>query len=108
MSNLTDNEREAIRKLKAALTRDFGLLELKLIGSKVRGDAAEDSDIDLVVVVREHDWRTDSRIYGVCFEIGLEHDVLLQPIIYSEEEFRSSRTKVTPIYQAIVREGVAL
>jgi predicted nucleotidyltransferase len=108
MNGLTDNELSAIRALKETLTRDFGLVELKLIGSKARGDSSQESDIDVVAVVRRHDWRTDLEIYDLCFEISLEYDVLFQPIIYSEEEFHNKRTSVTPFYRTIVREGIPL
>jgi len=108
MSSLTSNERDAIRKLKDVLTRDFGLVEMKLIGSKARGDSDPESDIDLVVVLRGYDWKTQMDVYGVCFEIGLEHDVLLSPVIYSIPEFNSDLTRITPFYQSIQREAVAL
>lgn len=107
MNGLKDSELAAIRKLKEALARSFGLVEMKLIGSKARGDAGAESDIDLVITLKgEHDWRLDFKIYDLCFEIGLEHDVVLQPVIYSEKELNSDLTRVTPFYQAVAREGI--
>jgi predicted nucleotidyltransferase len=84
MANLKDNERAALRKLREALAGDFGLVGMQLIGSRARGDADADSDIDLVVTLKgEHDWRVDFAIYDLCFEVGFEHDGLLQPVMYS-------------------------
>jgi predicted nucleotidyltransferase len=108
MNGLSQNELTAVRRLKETLIRDFGLVEMKLVGSKARGDSDSESDIDVVIILRERDWKTDLAVFDLCFELGLEHDVLLQPIVYSQGDFSSSRTKITPFYQAIVREGVAL
>ncbi len=108
MDKLHENERAALKELKARLPRDFGLVELKLFGSKARGDSSPESDVDLVVVVREHNWQTDFRIYGVCFRIGLAHDVLLTPVIYSRAEYESDLTRATPFYRAVAAQGVSL
>lgn len=108
MGNLSADERAALDELKGVLRRDFPLVELRLFGSKARGDANSESDIDVVVVLREHNWQTDLKVYGACFDIGLEHDVLIQPVVFSVEEFHSRRTQVTPFYRAVAREGIAL
>ncbi len=108
MDQLRENERTAVKQLKARLARDFGLVELRLFGSKARGDSNPESDVDLVIVVREHDWRTDFRIYGVCFRIGLEYDVLLAPVVYSQTEFESDLTRATPFYQSVAAQGVTV
>jgi len=106
MNGLKDNELAAVRKLKETLTRDFGLVGLKLIGSKARGDSDTESDIDLVIVLKDYDWERQMAIYDVCFELSVEHDVLLSPIIYSDEEFSSPLIRATPFYEAVAEEGV--
>ena len=108
MSNLKANELVALRKLKEALTRDFQLVELRLFGSKARGDSDPESDIDVLVVLRECDWQTKRKVFDLCFDIGLENDVLLSPIVYSRSRFQSGLTRVTPFYQNVEREGVTV
>jgi predicted nucleotidyltransferase len=106
MRNLAPNESAALEKLKAALTRDFPLVELRLFGSKARGDSDKESDIDVLVVLEAYDWETRKAVSRLCFDINIEYGVLLVPVLFSRAEFGSDLTKVTPFYRAVVREGV--
>jgi len=104
--NLAPNETAALKKLKDALVRDFRLVELRLFGSKARGDSDKESDIDVLVVLEDYDWETKKAVSRLCFDINLEHGVLLAPVLYSRAEYESDLTKVTPFYQAVTKEGV--
>jgi len=106
---LTPNESAAVERLKQILTRDFGLVKLVLYGSKARGDSHRESDIDVLLVLRdEFDWRTKHAVYDVCFDINLEYDVLIQPIIYSQARYDDPLIRATPLYQNVLEEGVAV
>ncbi|MCX6843002.1 MAG: nucleotidyltransferase domain-containing protein [candidate division WOR-3 bacterium] len=108
-THLTPSEVAAVNRLKEVLTRDFGLVTLILYGSKARGDSHRESDIDVLVVLRDDfDWRTKHAIYDVCFDINLEHDVLLQPIIYSQVRYDDPLTRATSLYQNVLEEGVSV
>jgi predicted nucleotidyltransferase len=104
--NLAPNESAALEKLKDALVRDFRLLELRLFGSKARGDSDPESDIDVLIVLEEFDWETEKAVSHLCFEINIEYGVLLVPVLYSRAEYESELTKVTPFYQNVRKEGV--
>ena len=109
MSHLKPNELAAVRELKAGLDRDFGLVRLILYGSKARGDSGPGSDIDLIVVLDGRpDWQTKRAIYHRCFEVGLKHDVVLQPVVFAEADFTSARYSVTPLVRNVAAEGVAI
>ncbi|MCX6843353.1 MAG: nucleotidyltransferase domain-containing protein [candidate division WOR-3 bacterium] len=108
MRGLSPNESAALRKLKAALTRDFRLVELRLFGSKARGDSDQESDIDVLVVLEDYDWEVEKAVCDLCFAINLEFHVLLSPVLYRRSEFDSDLTHITPFYQAVTREGIVV
>lgn len=109
ITRLTPNESAAVERLKQVLTRDFGLVKLVLYGSKARGDSHRESDIDVLLVLRdEFDWRTKHAVYDVCFDINIEYDVLIQPIIYSQARYDDPLIRATPLYQNVLEEGVAV
>jgi predicted nucleotidyltransferase len=104
--NLVSNETAALKKLKDALVRDFRLVELRLFGSKARGDWSGESDIDVLIVLEDCDRETRKAVSHLCFGINIEYDVLLVPVLYSRAEYESDLTKVTPFYQNVTKEGI--
>ena len=108
MKNLNSNEANAVYKLKDALSKDYKLIQMKLFGSKAKGNYSDESDIDLLIVLEDYDWKVENEIYEICFEIGLEYDVLLSPVIFSKKEFDDKLTKITPFYKVVAKEGLQL
>ena len=108
MEHLRPNERAAVQELHQLLARDYRLVELRLFGSKARGDSGPESDIDVVIVVEDCDWARKRSIFRLCYELSLKHDVLLAPLVFSRERFYSDRNRTTPFYQNVQAEGVAV
>ena len=76
-----------------------------LYGSYARGDAREDSDIDIAVVLEGpvDSWEEDRRTGELVSELCLRENRLLMPFFLSEEDYR---TTPYAIHRSIVREGV--
>jgi hypothetical protein len=56
MSPLTSDQATLeLRKRKASFEREFGVTRIGIFGSLARGEAGEDSDVDIVVELREAD-----------------------------------------------------
>jgi predicted nucleotidyltransferase len=97
------------RKLQEAVQRIVAVAQpsrVILFGSYGRGDAAEDSDLDLIVIERHVEDRGEEmvRLRGAVGNIGTGVDVL----VYSEAELEERRDWCTsPIYWAL-REGRTL
>lgn len=90
------------------LRREFEAVELRLFVSKVRGQSSDESDVDVLVVLPWSHWRDERRVYDVCFEVGLRHDVLLSPVVFTREELTAPRTRVTPFYRLAIATAVPL
>ena len=106
MANLKPNELEALRKLKETLARDFRLVELRLFGSKARGDSDRESDIDVLIVLENLDREIRKKVSALCCDLSIDYHVVISPVLYSSAEYSSSRTRITPFYRNVEREGV--
>jgi len=106
--NLKENEKEAILLLKRQLLKKFSLLDFRLFGSMVRGDASSESDIDIMIELEEVTPEIESQIDEIVFEINLEKDIFISTIIFSRDEIEEGPMSESPIYKVIQREGISI
>jgi predicted nucleotidyltransferase len=99
--------RAILSELRARFEALYGnrLVKLVLYGSQARGDAAPDSDIDVLVVLKGNvaPGQEIERTGGIVSEISLEHDSVVSCVFVSEERYRS---EWTPLLSNVRREGL--
>ena len=107
---LTDQEKATLKEFKAKLQEVFGgqLIELRLFGSKARGDGCADSDIDVLVIVTSDDWRICDVVYGVATDVLLQTDILISPKVISENLLGQLQKEDTFFFRNISRDAVAV
>lgn len=106
---LTDQEKAALKEFKAKLQEVLGgqLIELRLFGSKARGDGCADSDIDVLVIVTSDDWRICDVVYGVATDVLLQTDILISPKVISENLLGQLQKEDTFFFRNISRDAIA-
>jgi len=80
-----------------------------LFGSHARGDAREDSDWDLLIILNKSGKHTfdDFGNYAYPFdEIGWEYGVAINTLLYTQEEW--NKGKIFPFYKNVMREGIEI
>lgn len=105
---LNEKEQRALRKFRMALEEALtdNLLEMKLFGSKARGDARKDSDIDVLVIISSGDWRMCDVVYGIATDILLETEVCISPKVISRKEYNRLYNSGNPFIKNVIREGL--
>jgi predicted nucleotidyltransferase len=108
LEDLPPKIREILRQLREGLAELYGerLRAMVLFGSWARGDAEEDSDIDVLVVLDEVEsaFGEIDRMEQVVYPLSLQKDVVIAPIPISDRDWRERRT---PLLLNVRREGLA-
>ena len=97
-------------ELKSRLVKRFGsdLLEVRLFGSYARGEANEDSDLDVFVLLRAAGWRERKAVLDVAGDLFVESGLLIAPTIFDAARYEEWRRQERPLVMDIEREGVRL
>ncbi|OHD67447.1 MAG: hypothetical protein A2W19_03200 [Spirochaetes bacterium RBG_16_49_21] len=105
---LNDNEYTALKILKEEIVKQYRILDMRLYGSKARGQSNSESDIDIMIELEEHDSEIESAIDDMIFKINLEYDVFISAIFFSRKMIVYGPMSESPIYKVIQKEGIPL
>ena len=84
------------------------LISLTLFGSKARGDDTSDSDIDVLVLVNADDWHIRYEIRILGSRLSLNHEVLFNLYVLTEERWAWMQGINHPLYRQILQDGIPL
>jgi predicted nucleotidyltransferase len=106
---LTEKLRQkAIEEFVKRSSQEYGdrIRSITLYGSVARGNAVEDSDIDLLVVIDEEDFRLRRKLIGLSFDILLETGGDLSVKVISDRDFQARKS--CSFLRNVLAEGAKL
>lgn len=103
----------ALERFRAALFARFGvrLEQVVLFGSYARGDAGEDSDVDVLVVVEGLTEAEQREVMDLAYDAASadrESWIGISPLPYSTAQAHELRARERLLLRDIDREGIAL
>ena len=114
MNKLSDvklslDEQRSIQQAAQVLKSELPVSQVILFGSKARGSADPDSDIDLLVLTScPVTSQLRSLVSEQLAEINLQNDVALSSIVVSDQDWSSGLIHYMPIHKEVERDGCAL
>jgi predicted nucleotidyltransferase len=101
---------KVVRAFADELVKQLGdqVYEIIWYGSTARGDAEEDSDIDVAVISQHDDFATEDRIWSIAYKISLEYDTLIDARVISHERFYGEWGRLSYLAEDIQNEGVLI
>jgi len=89
------------------LLQDPGI-EVKLFGSKARGEDREDSDLDVLVIISGEDWHLSDKVYDLVTDLLLENGICISPKIISKRQYDELLQEDSPFIRNVIRDAVAV
>ena len=105
LSQIPDSKRRALESFVRILKGNYGdrIRKIILFGSAVRGEAEEDSDIDVLIVANEVSQKEISRI---SLQILMKYGEVISSIVEDEQQFE--KNKDYTFHQIVLKEGVEI
>lgn len=105
--HLSDTERAALAEIKTKVSALFDVRQYILFGSKARGDASADSDVDLLILTgRRLEHRERHMISDILTDVNLKYDTLFSFIAVDAASWHSRLYHHYPIHIHVSREGI--
>ena len=95
-------------KFKSLVEQRAKVHEVKIFGSRARGEATEESDLDVLIVVDHLDHELEKFISECAWEAGFPEDVVVMPVAVSIDTIKNSPLRDSVFFKTVYREGVAV
>jgi predicted nucleotidyltransferase len=103
---MTDHDRYIFEIFAARVRQHFPEARIWAFGSRARGDATWESDLDVCVVVEKLTYEDRDTLWNIAWKVGFEHEMLISAMAYSSDEFEHGPCSESPLVLNILREGV--
>lgn len=109
---MDDRDRKLIFEFKKRLSSDLAAQIKRLIvfGSRARGKAAEDSDLDVIALVDSRTSEIEKSLADIVYQVMWDND--FKPIIslkvISESQFYNALNRGFSFYRHVEKEGVSV
>lgn len=106
---MNNTEKIVIEKFKTLLSKRVGFHKLILFGSRARGDADPDSDLDVLVVLESQPTDSDRELISDCaWEAGFEYGIVIVPIVFARREWEEGPERYSLLSQAVQADGIPI
>lgn len=107
---LTESESKQVARFVQSIQKALGPVFIKavLFGSRARGEGHEDSDVDILVLVKELNNTTKHLIWDTADSIFLETGIDISPLVVTQEKFGRWRRLERLLPKEIEEEGIPL
>lgn len=103
-------EQPILQEFKRRVEQRFPgeLVRVVLFGSKARGDASAESDIDVLTVVRSQDWKLGDEIRDIGYELEIAHGVVLSIQVMGQRQYQELKARGSTFLEQVEQEGLAV
>jgi predicted nucleotidyltransferase len=104
---LQDGDRKLVERFKGLLIEHgVPLYKAVVFGSRARGDAEPDTDLDVLVLLEYSDTTIRKTIRHYAWEVGFAAGILIQTVVMTREEAEHGPEQSSLLMLAVKDEGI--
>lgn len=100
-----NNRYEIAREFVEAISSD-NIVQTILFGSVARGDDTNESDIDILIIIRSDNRQVEDMIDKIVVDFILEKEEVISPHVMTEDHF--NKTKDYSFLKTVMAEGMVI
>ena len=101
-------EKQIIDTFTSLVRKRIEVFRIVLFGSRARGDADPDSDMDVFVLVDALTGELEDYISECAWEAGFKQGIVIVPVVFSRNDWENGPERYSLLADAIRSEGVVL
>jgi predicted nucleotidyltransferase len=105
---MNEIDKAVLGRFKSLLEKRVTLHKMTLFGSRARGDADSQSDMDVVLILEGTiDDETRDYISDCAWEAGFEKGIVVVPVVFTRDEWDKGPESGSLFVKAVEADGVA-
>lgn len=110
MAGLTSQEKNALQFFKELVSEKFSrrVDAILLFGSKARKDDRPESDIDILVILRNKSWQDERLIYSMVTKTFMKTGVYISPKVYDKQVIAQKRQRNNAFLQEVDKDAMPI
>ncbi len=105
---MKEDDKELAQQFASRVRDRFHDAAVWVFGSRSRGDATPESDLDCLVVINNPDPEARRTIREIAWEVGFEKGVVITTIVLGREEFEDGPMSKSTLVANVLEEGAQL
>jgi predicted nucleotidyltransferase len=104
---ISERDRQILEMFARRVRERFPEARIWAFGSRVRGDATDESDFDICVVLDRLAPDDKALMRHLSWEVAFENERVFNTVLFSAEEFEEGPMSESTLRENILREGIA-
>lgn len=105
---LSKIDKDIAQEFRNRVIKVIPIIDFKVFGSCARGDASDESDLDVFIEVEEITSIQRQKIREIAFDVGFDMDRIISTFVATRKQIEEGSLGANPIIFKIDNEGIRL